>query len=115
MNGKNEIITVKLPDNTFQSQNAGATRHQGVEYGINYRPAKDIYMRLSGTNTIHKFTNYVAGGIDYSGYEMAAAPHFFGNTERSEEHTSELQSLMRISYAVFCLNKKKTQKNQEYY
>src|SRR3546814_10096514 len=32
---------------------------------------------------------------------------------RSEEHTSELQSLMRISYAVFCLKKKnKTQKNQ---
>src|SRR3546814_7933420 len=27
-------------------------------------------------------------------------------TERSEEHTSELQSLMRISYAVFCLKKK---------
>src|SRR3546814_1751422 len=31
-------------------------------------------------------------------------------TERSEEHTSELQSLMRISYAVFCLKKKKTNK-----
>src|SRR3546814_1020862 len=31
--------------------------------------------------------------------------------QRSEEHTSELQSLMRISYAVFCL-KKKTQKQQ---
>src|SRR3546814_2012463 len=31
---------------------------------------------------------------------------------RSEEHTSELQSLMRISYAVFCLKKKKKQKNQ---
>src|SRR3546814_3718477 len=30
---------------------------------------------------------------------------------RSEEHTSELQSLMRISYAVFCLKKKKTQIN----
>src|SRR3546814_9857081 len=29
---------------------------------------------------------------------------------RSEEHTSELQSLMRISYAVFCLTKKKTNK-----
>src|SRR3546814_3593335 len=34
-----------------------------------------------------------------------------GNIERSEEHTSELQSLMRISYAVFCLKKKKKQKN----
>src|SRR3546814_2246117 len=32
--------------------------------------------------------------------------HYLGN--RSEEHTSELQSLMRISYAVFCLKKKKT-------
>src|SRR3546814_3202977 len=32
---------------------------------------------------------------------------------RSEEHTSELQSLMRISYAVFCLKKKKTQTHSE--
>src|SRR3546814_8509074 len=32
---------------------------------------------------------------------------------RSEEHTSELQSLMRISYAVFCLKKKKTHKTTE--
>src|SRR3546814_8913198 len=36
------------------------------------------------------------------GYEV------FGFLYRSEEHTSELQSLMRISYAVFCLKKKKT-------
>src|SRR3546814_2765109 len=33
-------------------------------------------------------------------------------TIRSEEHTSELQSLMRISYAVFCLKKKKKQKSR---
>src|SRR3546814_4348180 len=32
----------------------------------------------------------------------------FERPSRSEEHTSELQSLMRISYAVFCLKKKKT-------
>src|SRR3546814_5944830 len=32
-----------------------------------------------------------------------------GKVRRSEEHTSELQSLMRISYAVFCLKKKKKQ------
>src|SRR3546814_3711304 len=34
------------------------------------------------------------------------------NAERSEEHTSELQSLMRISYAVFCLKKKKEQNRE---
>src|SRR3546814_7919179 len=33
---------------------------------------------------------------------------------RSEEHTSELQSLMRISYAVFCLKKKKKHKEQNH-
>src|SRR3546814_3657474 len=35
-----------------------------------------------------------------------------GGEIRSEEHTSELQSLMRISYAVFCLKKKKTKENK---
>src|SRR3546814_3432744 len=35
-----------------------------------------------------------------------------GRARRSEEHTSELQSLMRISYAVFCLKKKKKKKTK---
>src|SRR3546814_6220653 len=41
--------------------------------------------------------------------------HKLGDVERSEEHTSELQSLMRISYAVFCLKKKQktTIQNEE--
>src|SRR3546814_8153263 len=38
----------------------------------------------------------------------------FHPAERSEEHTSELQSLMRISYAVFCLKKTKQYKHQQY-
>src|SRR3546814_2551580 len=40
-------------------------------------------------------------------FELVDVEHF-----RSEEHTSELQSLMRISYAVFCLKKKTHQKKQ---
>src|SRR3546814_7405012 len=38
-----------------------------------------------------------------------AIGHGVGEEQRSEEHTSELQSLMRISYAVFCLKKKNKQ------
>src|SRR3546814_10063654 len=38
-----------------------------------------------------------------------------GLAARSEEHTSELQSLMRISYAVFCLKKKKTKLTIQYH
>src|SRR3546814_9742777 len=40
---------------------------------------------------------------------VAVFPRLGQAFNRSEEHTSELQSLMRISYAVFCLKKKKTQ------
>src|SRR3546814_4473341 len=48
-------------------------------------------------------------------YRMAAVGSRYDRTRaapRSEEHTSELQSLMRISYAVFCLKKKKNKKKQ---
>src|SRR3546814_6909114 len=44
---------------------------------------------------------------DRAGAEHAGGQVFFVEMDRSEEHTSELQSLMRISYAVFCLKKKK--------
>src|SRR3546814_5835932 len=43
----------------------------------------------------------------------AAKPRLRANPPRSEEHTSELQSLMRISYAVFCLKKKNQHTKQK--
>src|SRR3546814_1515417 len=51
-------------------------------------------------------------GSTYGGNPLAMAavdPKKPPTSSRSEEHTSELQSLMRISYAVFCLKKKKKQ------
>src|SRR3546814_5543735 len=69
-----------------------------------------------------------ASGIDMKVWEVALGALTDENTEiiwlafgnptqntgafRSEEHTSELQSLMRISYAVFCLKKKITNKHR---
>src|SRR3546814_1085950 len=47
----------------------------------------------------------IAGGFTFKLQDRA------GLGQRSEEHTSELQSLMRSSYAVFCLKKKQTTKN----
>src|SRR3546814_4541914 len=56
----------------------------------------------------------VGGGVTTLGVALAHRAHHGGiapdqrvHQPRSEEHTSELQSLMRISYAVFCLKKKK--------
>src|SRR3546814_4873752 len=52
----------------------------------------------------------VAGGISRLGALRSAGG---AGIARSEEHTSELQSLMRISYAVFCLNKTKIKMSAE--
>src|SRR3546814_4356469 len=50
--------------------------------------------------------------VKSGGFELGRRPVHLGiaREARSEEHTSELQSLMRISYAVFCLKKKKQHK-----
>src|SRR3546814_4587294 len=48
--------------------------------------------------------NAAIEGTDLAGKSLEEIIH---HAERSEEHTSELQSLMRISYAVFCLKNKK--------
>src|SRR3546814_3851663 len=57
---------------------------------------------IGGTGTISPFCCAATIGLPRS--PGSGGPSF--GTLRSEEHTSELQSLMRISYAVFCLKKK---------
>ncbi|HWB92174.1 MAG TPA: TonB-dependent receptor [Puia sp.] len=81
MNGSDEIINVRLPNGISAPENAGRTRHRGLEYGVTYRPSDQWLLRFSGSSAKHSFVDYVSGGIDYSGKEMADAPHFFGNAQ----------------------------------
>src|SRR3546814_10458350 len=85
-----------------------------VEQGLLRRPLRGVFVdaRLPDTLDLRVATltkvmpegcfvaDRTAGWLH--GANMILAPN-----DRSEEHTSELQSLMRISYAVFCLKKKK--------
>src|SRR3546814_3113052 len=63
---------------------------------------------------LHKTRHIFSPAVTSSTRPIASWPK---SSTRSEEHTSELQSLMRISYAVFCLKKKKKPKptSQESY
>src|SRR3546814_4847577 len=75
--------------------------------------------RSTRTDTLFPYTTLFRSRIEYTGllFIPTARPFDLFRPERrpgvklyvrrSEEHTSELQSLMRISYAVFCLKKKK--------
>src|SRR3546814_1756461 len=73
--------------------------------------ADEVLVRVVGAGMCH--TDVIPRGeVSFSpppiitGHEGAGVVEAVG-ADRSEEHTSELQSLMRISYAVFCLKKKK--------
>jgi iron complex outermembrane receptor protein len=91
LEGRNEIINQLLPDNTTQNQNAGATRHRGIEYSIAYAPVKELSFRFSGTNARHTYvdysevsTNYATGTntvISYNGKRMNNAPAWIANSE----------------------------------
>src|SRR3546814_2158653 len=78
--------------------------------GVTDRPFRQLCRHFGAALAVSEMTTSDAGlwhteksrlRMDHDG-EIAPI-----SVQRSEEHTSELQSLMRISYAVFCLKKKK--------
>src|SRR3546814_6382696 len=77
-----------------------------IQQLLGVRPAK-AYV---GVGRQQEFTAY---GVYSTGETRDIADGKVTWSSRSEEHTSELQSLMRISYAVFCLKKKKNNKNSK--
>jgi iron complex outermembrane receptor protein len=91
LEGRNEIINQLLPDNTTQNQNAGATRHRGIEYSVAYAPVNELSFRFSGTNAKHTYvdynevsTNFSTGANTvtvYNGNRMSNAPNWIANSE----------------------------------
>src|SRR3546814_3467265 len=75
------------------------------------KPPRRETRRAEGAAVRRRSARAVADRVERGGAGRGAGDRRFrrgvGRRARSEEHTSELQSLMRISYAVFCLKKKK--------
>src|SRR3546814_1937236 len=65
-----------------------------------------LLVMLQGRYWIDQFRRVIGAQTDSAAPTGSMSLRLVGLGSRSEEHTSELQSLMRISYAVFCLKKK---------
>src|SRR3546814_10262434 len=81
-------LTINLPEGSYASGDALASAFQAA---------------INSDSVLASFGVGVTAGWDGSAFTFTS--------KRSEEHTSELQSLMRISYAVFCLKKKNKSNN----
>src|SRR3546814_1667861 len=80
----------------------GARRHDGTGRSVRHAGQKLKTQSRTRSREMRTFVSAVAAGV------MLAVPALAADGDmRSEEHTSELLSLMRISYAVFCLKIKK--------
>src|SRR3546814_5750242 len=96
------IAALQLPVGLAIAQVAQCWNHEGIKL-----------IAFSGVRITHVLDLLEVGAEEADADTYAGAPA----RDRSEEHTSELQSLMRISYAVFCLKKKKknnTKQNNNY-
>src|SRR3546814_5920476 len=74
-------------------------------------PYTTLFRSVSSTVEVLPLVPVTATTVFGKGAKNFAAS-WANSRRRSEEHTSELQSLMRISYAVFCLKKKKKHQNK---
>ncbi|MEO8238563.1 MAG: TonB-dependent receptor [Flavobacterium sp.] len=89
MEGKNELLNIKLADNSTDYRSAGETRHKGIEFGASYKPSKQFNIRLGGTYAQHTYIDFKLSDKpsdpvqDLNGKEMPAAPKWSGNSEVS--------------------------------
>lgn len=89
MKGNNELLNIRQPDNSTDYQAAGKTLHKGVELGITYKPSKQVFARLGGTYSIHRFVEFILSQKasdalkDVNGKDMPSAPRWVWNGEIS--------------------------------
>src|SRR3546814_2595871 len=111
-----EHVVVDVDLVVCQRDHAAAGRHVADEAArgevVGVVLARDVVLHHRALAVLAKIVEVVdqeAAGVAFGevAVVLAAALVLDLEAERSEEHTSELQSLMRISYAVFCLKKKK--------
>ncbi|WP_298504112.1 TonB-dependent receptor [uncultured Maribacter sp.] len=78
LNGKNTLITLRDPNDLFYNANAGKTRSMGIEYGITFKPTKEVSLIHNGSYANHKYVSFFEQGVDYSDTPMETAPKLLG-------------------------------------
>src|SRR3546814_4384635 len=104
-----DVAVAQMPEGQSAYSRKGASQPVRV-FGDKGRHQVDGHadvMLQCGAFGAFGFGNGIAQPPEVVAFALAFGDHDIAD-QRSEEHTSELQSLMRISYAVFCLKKKKT-------
>jgi iron complex outermembrane recepter protein len=89
MNGTNELLNIRQPDNSTDYQSAGKTLHKGVELGVSFKPTQEVFFRFGGTRAVHRFVEFTLSQRatdvikNVNGFDMPSSPQYIFNTELS--------------------------------
>lgn len=89
LNGNNELLSIRQTDNSTDYQSVGRTLHQGIEFGLTYKPTAEWLLRIGGANALHRFEDFqlsvrqTDAVKNLNGKEMPSAPRWIVNTEIS--------------------------------
>ncbi|MCL7988467.1 TonB-dependent receptor [Sphingobacterium sp. lm-10] len=89
MDGRNELLNIRQPDNSTDFQSAGKTLHRGFEFGMSAKPSNEYWFRFGGTIALHRFEDFQISENpndplqNLGGFEMPSAPRWSWNTELS--------------------------------
>lgn len=87
MDGRNELLNIRQPDNSTDFQSAGKTLHRGIEFGITAKPNEQFWFRFGGTTALHRFEDFEISKNpadnfkNLGGFEMPSSPRWSWNTE----------------------------------
>ena len=83
LKGKNTLISVRNEggNTPFTNTNAGETTSYGIEYGVSYKPIKEIELAHNGTYAKHEYDEFVFRGDDFSDTDRETAPNLIGTSK----------------------------------
>ncbi|MBB1193284.1 TonB-dependent receptor [Flavobacterium sp. SOK18b] len=87
LDGRNELLSIRQPDNSTDTQSAGKTSHRGIELGLQYNPSSQLAFRLGGTYARHEFIDFTVSKRStdavqkLDGFDMPSAPRWIANSE----------------------------------
>ena len=87
LKGRNELLSIRQPDNSTDTQSAGQTSHKGIEFGLNFKPSNQVAFRLGGTYARHDYIDFTVSTKptdlvkELGGFEMPSSPRWVINSE----------------------------------
>ncbi|MBE9608540.1 TonB-dependent receptor family protein [Chitinilyticum piscinae] len=99
LEGQDELVNYSLAPGRSEPRNAGRTRHEGLELGVNWQFAESFSAALAGQYARHIYLEYQPSAVEnYAGKDIPAAPRWQGTFELAYRPSAQLRIALETAY-----------------